>query len=108
VQKGDHEEIIAIGSYAGAEGKSAEVAFVVREDYQGMGIASIFLRDLEKIAVLNGYTNFGASVLKGNSAMIHIFKKRYPNAKVSLSTEDDYRISMDFFDTVEGSVDWVW
>jgi acyl-CoA hydrolase/GNAT superfamily N-acetyltransferase len=108
VQKGDHEEIIAIGSYAEAEKKSAEVALVVREDYQGMGIASMFLRDLEKIAVLNGYTNFGASVLKGNSAMIHIFKKRYPNAKVSLSTEDDYRISMDFFDTAEGSIDWVW
>ena len=108
VQKGDHEEIIAIGSYAEAEKKSAEVALVVREDYQGMGIASMFLSDLEKIAVLNGYTNFGASVLKGNSAMIHIFKKRYPNAKVSLSTEDDYRISMDFFDTAEGSIDWVW
>lgn len=108
VQKGGHQEIIAMGSYAEAEGKSAEVAFVVREDYQGMGIASHFLEDLEKIAVQNGYKRFGASVLKGNSAMIHIFRKRYPNAKVSLSTEDDYRISMDFFDTVEGSEDWVW
>ena len=96
------------GSYAEAKAKSAEVAFVVREDYQGMSIASRFLEYLEEIAIQNGYTSFGASVLKDNSAMIHVFRKRYPNAKVSLSAEDDYRIHMDFFDTVEGSNDWVW
>jgi acyl-CoA hydrolase/GNAT superfamily N-acetyltransferase len=107
-QKGGHQEIIATGSYAEAEEKSAEVAFVVREDYQGLRIASHFLEDLEKIALQNGYKSFGASVLKDNSAMIHVFRKRYPNAKVSLSAEDDYRIHMDFFDTAEGSDDWVW
>jgi hypothetical protein len=38
--------------------------------------------------------------------MIHVFKKKYPNAKVSLSAEDDYRIQMDFYDAIEHPGDW--
>ena len=106
-QKGDQQEIVATGSYAKGLENSAEVAFVVREDYQGLGIASHLLAQLEKIAMENGYKSFGASVLKDNSAMIHVFRKRYPGAKVSLSAEDDYRIHMDFYDSVEDPTDWV-
>jgi acyl-CoA hydrolase/RimJ/RimL family protein N-acetyltransferase len=105
-RKGGHEEIIGVGSYAASDGSSAEVAFVVREDYQGLGIASYFLQELEKIATENGFKSFGASVLKENSKMIHVFKKKYPNAKVSLSAEDDYRIQMDFYDAIEHPGDW--
>jgi len=105
-RKGGHEEIIAVGSYAESDGSSAEVAFVVREDYQGLGIASYLLQELEKIATENGIKGFAASVLKENSKMIHVFKKKYPNAKVSLSVEDDYRIQMDFYDAIEHPGDW--
>jgi len=105
-RKGGHEEIVAVGSYAHSDGSSAEVAFVVREDYQGLGIASYLLQELEKIATENGFKSFAASVLKENSKMIHVFKKKYPNAKVSLSTEDDYRIQMDFYDAIEHPGDW--
>ena len=79
---------------------------MVREDYQGLGIASYLLQELEKIATENGFKSFAASVLKENSKMIHVFKKKYPNAKVSLSTEDDYRIQMDFYDAIEHPGDW--
>jgi hypothetical protein len=40
VRIGGHQEIVAIGSYADESDVVAEVAFVVREDFQGMGIGS--------------------------------------------------------------------
>jgi len=50
VQKGGHKEIMAIGSYAQDSDDRAEVAFVVREDFQNKGIASYLLEILENIA----------------------------------------------------------
>ena len=101
VQKGGHKEIMAIGSYAADNDNRAEVAFVVREDFQGMGIASYLIEILEKIAKENNYTSFSASVLRENAAMIRVFKKRYPNAKISVSSGSDLLIRMDFDDAVE-------
>jgi acyl-CoA hydrolase/GNAT superfamily N-acetyltransferase len=76
VQKGGHKEIIAIGSYAYDREQVADTAFVVREDYQGMRIASYLLALLEQIAKENNYTHFQASVLRENSAMIQVFRQR--------------------------------
>ncbi len=105
-QRGGHAEIVAVGSYAsGEEHQDAEVAFVIHEDFQGMGIASYLLQVLEKIAMANGYKRFCASVLKENGAMVRVFKKRYPNATVTLSSENDYRIRMDFYDSIENLED---
>ena len=101
VQKGGYKEIMAIGSYAADDETCAEVAFVVREDFQGMGIASYLIEILEKIAKENHYTSFSASVLRENSAMIRVFKKRYPNAKISVNSGSDLLIRMDFADAVE-------
>jgi GNAT superfamily N-acetyltransferase len=92
---------VAIGSYAEESDTCAEVAFVVREDFQGMGIASFLLEDLERIAKQNNFTSFSASVLRENTAMIHVFKKRYPNAKTSVSSGSDVNIHMDFNDAVK-------
>ena len=98
VQKGGHQEIIGIASYAMDEPDRAEVAFVVREDYQGKGVASFLLDILEKIARENDYKGFSATVLRENQTMIHIFKKKYPNAKISASSGSDIQILMDFED----------
>ncbi len=101
-QAGGYEEIIAVGSYArGEEEDTAEIAFVVHESFQGMGIAAYLLQMLEKIAMSNGYKRFYASVLRENGAMLRVFKKRYPNAHVTLTSENDYRICMDFYDSIE-------
>jgi GNAT superfamily N-acetyltransferase len=97
VQKGGHKEIMAIGSYAD-DGGRAEVAFVVREDFQGMGTAGFMLEMLEGIARENDYTGFTATVLKENAAMLHVFKKRYPHAQVNMSSGGDIEIIMDFQD----------
>ncbi len=88
VQKGGHKEIMAIGSYAMEDEKRAEVAFVVREDFQGLGIGSHLLEMLEEIAKQNGYREFRASVLRENSMMLHVFQKRYPNAEISVSGDE--------------------
>ncbi|MBT8364696.1 MAG: GNAT family N-acetyltransferase [Deltaproteobacteria bacterium] len=96
VQQGGHKEIVAIGSYAQEDDTRAEVAFVVREDFQGMGIASILLELLEDIAKENHYDSFCATVLRENAAMIRVFKKRFPNAEVSVDGGSDLRIIMDF------------
>jgi len=101
VQKRGHKEIMAIGSYAMEENGRAEVAFVVSEDYQSMGICSYLLEMLEKIAKENGYSGFSATVLRENSAMIRVFKKRYPNLKTSMLGGNNVGIYMDFEDTSE-------
>jgi ribosomal protein S18 acetylase RimI-like enzyme len=100
VQKGGHKEIMAIGSYAQEDDERAEVAFVVREDFQGLGIASYLLEILEIIAKENHYRGFSATVLRENAAMIRVFKKRFPNADISVSSGSDLRILMDFEDAV--------
>lgn len=99
VQKGGHKEIIAIGTYAYEHDHRAEVAFVVREDYQGMGVASYLLAVLEKIAKENQYTHFSATVLRENAAMIKVFKKRYPNLKISSQNGGEILIIMDLADS---------
>jgi len=100
-QKGGHQEIVAIGSYADEGTGRAEVAFVVREDFQGMGVTSHMLPQLEKIARENGFKGFTATILKENKAMLRVFKKRYPNAKVDLSGGIDTTVIMDFDDAAE-------
>jgi len=100
IQTGGHKEIVAIGTYAEEETHRAEVAFVVREDLQGMRIGSYLLQELEKIAKENDYTGFTATVLSENSAMIRVFKKRYPHAK-TVAGGGDITIHMDFNDAVD-------
>jgi GNAT superfamily N-acetyltransferase len=73
------ETIIGAGRYvafdaAGAQ-RSAEVAFTVEEDYQGLGIASITLRHLAGIAKGKGIAQFDAEVLQENRGMLTVFKR---------------------------------
>ena len=83
VQKGKYKEIIAIGSYYGEDDSDrAEVAFLVREDFQSMGMGGYLLEVLEEIAKQNQYKAFTATVMSENVAMIHLFKKHYPDAQI--------------------------
>jgi GNAT superfamily N-acetyltransferase len=96
VQKGGYQEIVAIGSYADDSEGWAEVAFVVREDFQSMGIASHLLAQLEKIARENGFKGFSATVLKKNEAMMQVFKKRYHDSLNIISSGFEIVIRMAF------------
>jgi GNAT superfamily N-acetyltransferase len=73
------EIIIASGRYIAIDGpsteRSAELAFVVEEDYQGRGIASRLLAHLAALARHQNLTQFEADVLSQNRAMLAVFKR---------------------------------
>jgi acyl-CoA hydrolase/GNAT superfamily N-acetyltransferase len=98
IQSRGHKEIVAIGSYADDGGGRAEVAFVVREDFQGMGIATLMLKQLEVIALENDFNGFIASVLCENTAMLHVFKKCYPRLQSNTCSGGELTLVMDFDD----------
>jgi GNAT superfamily N-acetyltransferase len=95
VRNKGNKEIVAIGTYMESEDNRAEVAFVVRYDFQRLGVASFLLGKLEKIAIENGYKGFSAYVLAGNRAMLHAFHKRYPDAQKKFEN-GDVVLYMDF------------
>jgi GNAT superfamily N-acetyltransferase len=73
------ETIIASGRYIAIDGtnteRSAEVAFVVEEDYRGRGIASRLLAHLAALAREQNLTQFEADVLSRNSPMLAVFRR---------------------------------
>ncbi|MCF8094360.1 MAG: GNAT family N-acetyltransferase [Desulfobacteraceae bacterium] len=96
VQRGKHKEIVALGSYGSAGKDVAEVAFVVKEDYQGMGLGTYMLEMLEKIAKENKYKAFIATVLSENKAMINVFQKRYPHCTIKRGFSGEVEVYMPF------------
>lgn len=75
--EGQNETIIGSGRYIAYSTpggpRNAEVAFMVEEDYHGLGIASRILRHLTGIAREMGIEVFEAEVLAGNKAMLNVF-----------------------------------
>jgi acyl-CoA hydrolase/GNAT superfamily N-acetyltransferase len=70
------ERIIAVGRYIlDEQTRLAEVAFVVHEEYQRIGIGTYLLRALIKIAQEKGFAGVTAQVLRTNPAMLHVFQK---------------------------------
>jgi GNAT superfamily N-acetyltransferase len=64
------EEIVAIGRYyLDQKTNRAEVAFVVRDDWQKRGIGTFIMRHLANIASRNGIAGFTAEVLRDNKPM---------------------------------------
>jgi RimJ/RimL family protein N-acetyltransferase len=73
-ERDGREIVIAEGIYAKTSDESAEVAFIVEEDYQCLGIAKRLLTHLGRIALANGIKEFTAQVLPYNSAMLNVFR----------------------------------
>ena len=70
----DHA-IAAGGRYIVVEAGVAEVAFVVVDQYQGLGIGSALLRHLAALARRAGLKQFTAEVLTDNRAMLAVFER---------------------------------
>ncbi len=104
IQSGGRKEVMALGTYAQEDQETAEVAFLVREDFHSNGVATRMLKELQRIAAANGYTRFSASVLSDNTGMLHVFKKQFPHAKFS-HTGSEVRVEMPFEAPAEVSVD---
>jgi acetate---CoA ligase (ADP-forming) len=68
-------KVIGLGNYiTSANGHTAEVAFLIEDDYQGKGIGTLILERLAGLAAANGFVEFEAEVLPENQQMINVFK----------------------------------
>jgi acyl-CoA hydrolase/GNAT superfamily N-acetyltransferase len=96
--EGGKEHIIAEGRYVSDGGSQfADLAFVVDEDYQRMGIASYLYRLLIRIAKENDIKGFTADVLASNRPMIKVFQTG--DEEITSKVEDDvYRLTIRFVD----------
>jgi len=76
IMKDEKEVVVGVAQYGIDETThSAEVAVVVRDDHQQMGIGTTMLRYLTQIAKKRGFLGFTAEVLMENQAMLHLFEK---------------------------------
>jgi len=71
----NHPLVVGLGNYIGmGNGRSAEVAFLIEDSYQGLGISTLLLERLAGLAAANGYIELEAEVLPDNQPMIGVFK----------------------------------
>jgi len=72
--EGEDQRILGLGNYVGDGGNLAEVAFLVAEEDQGRGIATLILEKLGGLAAGAGYVGFEAEVLFENQKMVRVFR----------------------------------
>jgi RimJ/RimL family protein N-acetyltransferase len=91
------ERIIAVARYAvdPATG-AAEVAFVVREDWQGQGLGRHLFRELIRIGREKGIRTFTADVMADNRAMINLFHACAPGEVQTMLRDDVYHLAFEF------------
>ncbi|MBI4791274.1 MAG: GNAT family N-acetyltransferase [Deltaproteobacteria bacterium] len=90
------EEMIAVGRYYLDERTNrAEVAFIVRDEWQNRGIGSFLFRHMISLAKRSGISGFTAEVLRENSRMQSIFNKSGYKVQSHLE-EGVYSFRIDF------------
>lgn len=67
-------DIVGVGRFDRIGTDSAEVAFVIRDDYQGRGVGSLLLEHLAAAGRERGIHRFVAEVLPQNTRMLATFK----------------------------------
>lgn len=76
LEQEEKELIVGMAQYLIDENAhSAEVAFVVRDDYQGKGIGAVLLSYITYLAKKSGLLGFTAAVLMENRQMLQLFEK---------------------------------
>jgi acetyl coenzyme A synthetase (ADP forming)-like protein len=71
---GMDRRIVANGSYDRINPETAEVAFVVADDFRGRGVATLLLEELARRAEEAGVTTFVAEILPENLRMLDVFR----------------------------------
>lgn len=75
LERDEKEDLVGLGQYGIAENAhTAEVAFVVRDEYQNQGIGQALLAYLTHLARRGGLLGFTAEVLADNVAMLRLFE----------------------------------
>jgi len=93
------DKIVSIGNYfrTNKEDKVAEVAFLVRDDWQNRGMGKALLAQLIDIAKTRGIREFVASVLPTNKAMLSVFHTSGYKLRIRFE-EGVYSIAFNFDD----------
>ena len=68
-------DIVGVGRYDRLGDTDAEVAFVTRDDHQGLGVATLLFHELADVAVKAGITRFTAETLSENRKMLDLFTR---------------------------------
>lgn len=92
----EKEEVVGVGQYGIDEAThTAEVAVVVKDDYQNKGIGTELLAYLTYLAKKQGLLGFTAEVLTENKPMLHLFEKMGFDIETR-SAEGVYELNMAF------------
>jgi acyl-CoA hydrolase len=76
VTEGGHEELIGMSRYdVNPANRLADIAFVVRDEWQGRGVGTLLMKRMGEIARSRGLTGFTADVFANNKPMISVFQK---------------------------------
>ena len=71
----EQETVVGVGQYSlNPDMHTAEVALVVRDDFQGKGVGSELLHNLTYLAKRQGLLGFSAEVLVTNRPMMALFE----------------------------------
>jgi acyl-CoA hydrolase/RimJ/RimL family protein N-acetyltransferase len=93
---GEKDTLAGVGQYSINEGtRNAEVAFVVKDEYQRQGIGTELLNYLTQLAKRQGLHGFTAEVLAENKPMMHLFEKAGFDIDRSVSS-GVYELTMSF------------
>jgi acyl-CoA hydrolase/RimJ/RimL family protein N-acetyltransferase len=96
LQQNQKEIITGLAQFTSNEGShTAEVAIVIKDEYQNQGIGTELLTHLTYIAKRQGLLGFSADVLKDNRAMLHLFEKIGFNIEKK-TKPDVYTLSLGF------------
>jgi acyl-CoA hydrolase/GNAT superfamily N-acetyltransferase len=86
--EGQREVVVAVGRYhTNLATNYADIAFVVRDDWQDKGVGRYLVSRLCEVASENGIEGFTADVLVRNTRMLHVFHRVAPGP-VRSSLED--------------------
>jgi len=92
----EKEQVVGMGQYSIDEAThTADVAFAVRDDYQGQGISTELLTYLTYLAQKQGLLGFTADVLFDNVSMLRVFEKMGFDTKKTLDS-GAYHLTMMF------------
>ncbi|MFH0818093.1 MAG: GNAT family N-acetyltransferase [Candidatus Micrarchaeota archaeon] len=96
LEKDEIEEVVGVGQYGINENShTAEVAVVIRDDFQGKGVGTELLSYLTQLAKKQGLLGFTAEVFEDNKPMLDLFERM--GFDMDKKKESDvYRLRMSF------------
>ncbi len=101
IREGGREEILAMARYdVDPATQLADIAFVVRDEWQGRGIGTLLMRRMGEIARARGLAGFTGDVLVTNKPMLAVFQNSGLAIRMELR-QGSYHLTATFEDDPE-------